>query len=94
MGHPEEVDLTGDVPRQTNEALSGHDTQPRPMGKKRASKKAKSETTTSTGGTSSSSQFGDVMTSEYRIKRESAQEVYRAAKGKDQTIQSWKGWNF
>lgn len=47
---PEAVDLTGDVPRQTNESLFGHDTQPRSMGKKRSSKKAKSKTTTSTRG--------------------------------------------
>ena len=39
-----------------------------------------------TGGTSSLSQFGETMTSEYRIKRETAQEAYRAAKEKDDTI--------
>ena len=60
---PETVDLTGDVPSQANEALFGHDAQPRPMGKKRAAKKQKSETTASTGGTStgesvSSAQWG------------------------------------
>ena len=39
---PEGVDLTGDVPSQTNEALFGQDAQPHTMGKKHASKKAKS----------------------------------------------------
>lgn len=63
------------------------------MGKKHASKKAKSKSTTSTGGastggTSSSSQFGEAMTYEYRMKWETAQEVYRAAKEKDETIQT------
>lgn len=88
---PEALDLTSDASSQTNEALFGHDPQPRPMGKKRASKKAKSETMmctegTSTGGTSSSSQSGEAMTSEYRMKQETAQEVYRAAKEKGLTI--------
>jgi hypothetical protein len=88
---PDPLDLTGDVPSQTNEALFGHDEQPRPMGKKRASKKAISESTTSTEGastrgTSSSSQFGEAMASEYRIKRDIAQEAYRAAKIKAETI--------
>lgn len=46
---PDPVDLTGDAPSQTNEALFGHDAQLRPMGKKRASKKQKSETTTTSG---------------------------------------------
>jgi hypothetical protein len=46
---PDTVDLTGDVPSQANEVLFGYDAQPRPMGKKRAAKKQKSETTASTG---------------------------------------------
>lgn len=36
---PDPVDLTGDVPSQTNEGLFGHDEQPRPISKKGASKK-------------------------------------------------------
>ena len=80
---PETVDLTGDVPSQANEALFGHDAQPRPMGKKRAAKKQKSETTTSTGGAStggsvSSAQFGDALRDEYQAKREDASLAYKA----------------
>ena len=48
----EPVDLTGEVPSQSNKALFGHDEQPHPIGKNRASKKAKFETTTSTEGAS------------------------------------------
>lgn len=96
---PEAIDLTSDVPSQINEALFSADDQPRPMGKKHASKKAKSKSTTSTGGastggTSSSSQFGEAMTYEYRMKRETAQEVYRAAKEKDETIQKLEEMKF
>lgn len=81
---PEAVDLTGDVPRQTNEALFGHDEEPRPIGKKRASKKQKSETTTSTGGTVStggsfsSFNFEEIMREEYRAKCEEAARPYQA----------------
>ena len=80
---PDTVDLTGDVPSQANEALFGHDAQPRPMGKKRAAKKQKSEITTSTEGTStggsvSSAQWGEVMREEYRAKREDASKAYQA----------------
>jgi hypothetical protein len=80
---PDTVDLTGDVPSQANEALFGNDAQPRPMGKKRATKKQKSETTTSTGGAStggsvSSAQFGEALREEYRAKREDAALAYKA----------------
>ncbi|GJU06669.1 hypothetical protein Tco_1123099 [Tanacetum coccineum] len=43
----------------------------------------KSDTSVSTGGSSSSSQFGDIMTKELRLKREAAFEV---AKEKDRTV--------
>jgi hypothetical protein len=78
------VDLIGDVPSQKNEALFGHDEEPRPIGKKRASKKQISETTTTTGGTTStegsfsSFNFGEAMHQEYRAKREDAAKAYRA----------------
>ena len=81
---PEAVDLTGDVPSQTNEALFGHDAKARPIEKKWATKKQKSETTTSTGGTAStggsfsSFNFGEIMREEYRAKREDAARAYQA----------------
>lgn len=43
---------------------------------------------------SSSSKLLDVMTSEYHVKREVAQEAYRAAKEKDQTIQKLEELKF
>ena len=78
---PDPIDLTGDVPSQTNEALFGHDAEARPIGKKRALKKQKFETTTSTGGTSTggsvlSAQFGETMHQEFRAKREDAAKAY------------------
>lgn len=81
---PVAVDLTGDVPSQTNEDLFGHDAEPRLIGKKRDTKKQKSETTTSTGGTAntggsfSSFNFAEMMREEYRSKREEASRVYQA----------------
>ena len=86
---PDPIDLTGDVPSQTNEALFGQDVEPHPMGKKRASKKQKSETTTSTGGTTNtggsftSFQFGEAMHQEFRAKREFAEKAYEAAAKRD-----------
>ena len=81
---PEAVDLTGDVPSQTNESLFGHDEEPRPIGKKRASKKQKSEATTSTGATAStggsisSLAFAEMLREELRSKREEASRAYQA----------------
>ena len=62
---PDPLDLTGDVPSQTNEALFGHDEQPRPIGKNMCFKETKirdNATTggkTSTGGSFSSYNFRD-----------------------------------
>lgn len=81
---PVAVDLTGDVPSQTNEDLFGHDAEPRPIGKKWATKKQKSETTTTTGGTTSTSgsfssiNFSEMMREELRAKREEASRAYQA----------------
>ena len=96
---PEPVDLTGNVPSQTNEVLFSHDRKPRPMGKILATKKAKFETTVSTWGastvgTSSSSQFREFMTYEICIKREAVQEAYEAAKEKDCTIMKLEEMKF
>lgn len=89
---PEAVDLTGDVPSQTNDALFGHDEEPRPIGKKRAFKKQKFNTTTSTGGTAStggsfySFTFGEIMREKYRAKREDAARAYQVT-AKNQATQ-------
>nr|GEW21252.1 protein ALP1-like isoform X1 [Tanacetum cinerariifolium] len=61
---PEQVDLTGDVPGATQEDLFGHDARPRPAGKPRPAKKTKSDDTASTGGSSASTQFGELMEQE------------------------------
>ncbi|GKB74532.1 hypothetical protein Tco_0935944 [Tanacetum coccineum] len=73
---PEQVDLTGDVPGATQEDLFGHDARPRPAGKQRPAKKTKSDATASTGGSSASTQFGELMEQELRLKREAAERAY------------------
>ena len=84
MGRAETGDLTVDLPSQANEALFGHDAEPRPIGKKRVAKKQKSDATTSTGGTASTSAsvssfaFAEMMREEYRSKREEASRAYQA----------------
>ncbi|GJU84694.1 hypothetical protein Tco_1292240 [Tanacetum coccineum] len=85
---PEPVDLTEDehVPRVNNEELFGPDARPRPPDKQRPGKKTKSDTTTSTGGSSSSSQFGEFMTHELRLKREAAEKAFEVAKEKDRMV--------
>nr|GFC06173.1 hypothetical protein [Tanacetum cinerariifolium] len=57
----EQVNLTGDVPGATQEDLFGHDARPRPAGKPRPAKETKSDATASTGGSSASTQFGELM---------------------------------
>ncbi|GKC50941.1 hypothetical protein Tco_1073686 [Tanacetum coccineum] len=49
-------------------------------------KKTKSDTTTSTGRSSSSSQFGDFMTHELRLKREAIERAFEVAKEKDRIV--------
>ncbi|GJV02553.1 hypothetical protein Tco_1336122 [Tanacetum coccineum] len=49
-------------------------------------KKMKSETMSSTGGINSTNQFGDVMQTEFRLKREAAQSAYEVSKEKDRTV--------
>ncbi|GKA51517.1 hypothetical protein Tco_0744713 [Tanacetum coccineum] len=70
---PEQVDLTGDLPGATQEDLFGHDARPRPAGKPRPAKKTKSDVTASTGGSSASTQFGELMEQELSLKREAAE---------------------
>ncbi|GKD63819.1 hypothetical protein Tco_1305927, partial [Tanacetum coccineum] len=74
---PEQVDLTGDVPGASQEDLFGHDARPRPAGKPRPAKKSKSNATASTGGSSggssASTQFGELMEQELRLKWEAAE---------------------
>nr|GEY86214.1 hypothetical protein [Tanacetum cinerariifolium] len=72
------VDLTGDVPEATQEDLSGHDARPRPADKPRPAKKTKSDATTSSGGSSASTQFGDLMEQELRLKREAAKKAFKS----------------
>nr|GEV81746.1 putative retrotransposon Ty1-copia subclass protein [Tanacetum cinerariifolium] len=75
---PEQVDLTEDVPGATQEDLFGHDARPRPAGKPRPAKKTKSDATASTGGSSASTQFGELMEQELRLKREAVERAFEA----------------
>ncbi|GJZ70032.1 U-box domain-containing protein 4-like protein [Tanacetum coccineum] len=83
---PEQVDLTGDVPGASQEDLFGHDARPRPAGKPRPAKKTKSDATASTGGSSASTQFGELMEQELRLKREAAERAFEAQAEKDRTL--------
>ncbi|GKC44774.1 hypothetical protein Tco_1062496 [Tanacetum coccineum] len=85
---PAPVDLTEDeeIPTVNTDELFGPDARPRPPGKQRLRKKTKSDTSVSTGGSSSSSQFGDFMTKELRLKREAAEAAIEVAKEKDRTV--------
>ncbi|GJW49920.1 hypothetical protein Tco_0091271, partial [Tanacetum coccineum] len=49
-------------------------------------KKTKSDTSVSTGRSSSSSEFGNIMTKELRLKREAAEASFKLAKEKDRTV--------
>nr|GEX50378.1 hypothetical protein [Tanacetum cinerariifolium] len=70
---PEQVDLTGDVPRAIQEDLFGHDARPRPAGKPRPAKKTKSDATASTDG-------------KLLLKREAAERAFEAQAEKDRTL--------
>nr|GEU33324.1 glutathione S-transferase T3-like [Tanacetum cinerariifolium] len=83
---PEQVDLTGDVTGATQEDLFGHDARPRPAGKPRPAKKTKSGATASTGESSASTQFGELMKHELRLKREAAERAFEAQAEKDRTL--------
>ncbi|GJT40352.1 reverse transcriptase domain-containing protein [Tanacetum coccineum] len=48
----------------------------------------------SIGGSNSSSQFGDFMTTELRLKREAAEKAFEASKDKDRTIKSLEELRF
>ncbi|GJS00346.1 hypothetical protein Tco_0316854 [Tanacetum coccineum] len=85
---PAPVDLTEDehVPPVNTQELFGPDARPRPPGKEHPGKKTKSDTSASTGGSRSSSQFGEFMSHELRLKREAAEKAFKVAKEKDRTI--------
>ncbi|GJS37206.1 hypothetical protein Tco_0535588 [Tanacetum coccineum] len=83
---PEQVDLTGDVPGATQEDLFGHDARPRPTGKPRPAKKSKSDATASTGESSASTQFGELMKHELRLKREASERAFETQAEKDRTL--------
>nr|GEW43642.1 hypothetical protein [Tanacetum cinerariifolium] len=83
---PKQVDLTRDVPGATQEDLFGHDTRPRSAGKPRPAKKTKSDATVSTGGSSASTQFGELMEQELYLKREAAERAFKAQAKKDRTL--------
>lgn len=86
------IDLTGDVPSESNQELFDDDARPRPSGKSHARKKQKSDTTTSTGGSASINL--EAMSSEIRLRWEAAQAAYKAAKEKDQTIMRLEEFKF
>nr|GEZ56443.1 hypothetical protein [Tanacetum cinerariifolium] len=83
---PEQVDLTGDVPGATQEDLFGHDARPRPVGNPHPAKKTKSDATASTGGSSASTQFGELMEQELHLKREAAERAFEVQAEKDRTL--------
>nr|GEU47756.1 glutathione S-transferase T3-like [Tanacetum cinerariifolium] len=83
---PEQVDLTGDVLGATKEDLFGHDARPRPAGKPRPAKKTKFDATVSTDESSASTQFGELMEQELRLKREAAEKAFEAQAEKDRTL--------
>nr|GEX73049.1 glutathione S-transferase T3-like [Tanacetum cinerariifolium] len=91
---PEQVDLTGDVPGATKEDLFGHDAQPHPSGKPRPAKKTKSDATASTGGSSASTQFGELMEQELHLKREAAERAFEVQAEKDRTLMRLEGLRF
>nr|GEV07842.1 glutathione S-transferase T3-like [Tanacetum cinerariifolium] len=91
---PEQVDLTGDVLGATQEDLFGHDARPRPAGKPRPAKKIKSDATASTGGSTASTQFGELMEQELRLKREAAERAFEAQAIKDRTLMRLKELRF
>nr|GEW64706.1 hypothetical protein [Tanacetum cinerariifolium] len=62
-------------------------------GKQRPGKKIKSDTSASTGG-SQSSQFGEFVSHELRLKREAAEKAFEASKDKDETIKSLEELRF
>ncbi|GJR42150.1 hypothetical protein Tco_1310253 [Tanacetum coccineum] len=63
-------------------------------GKQRPGKKTKSDTSASTGGCNSSSQFGEFMSHELRLKREAAEKAFEVSKEKDRTITRLKELRF
>nr|GEZ37613.1 endopeptidase, NLPC/P60 domain, LRAT-like domain protein [Tanacetum cinerariifolium] len=82
----EQVDLTGDVSGATQEDLFGHDAQPRPADKPRPAMKTKSDAMASTGGSSASTQFGELIGQELHLKREAAERAFKAQVEKDRTL--------
>nr|GEW07485.1 hypothetical protein [Tanacetum cinerariifolium] len=70
---PEQVDLTEDVLGATQEDLFGHDARPSPAGKPRPAKKTKFDATASTSKSSVSTQFGELMEQELRLKWKAAE---------------------
>nr|GEV88522.1 glutathione S-transferase T3-like [Tanacetum cinerariifolium] len=83
---PEQANLTGDVPGATQEDLFGHDARSSPAGKPQPAKKTNSDATASTGGSSASTQFGELMEQELRLKREAAEGAFEAQAEKDRTL--------
>nr|GEV05291.1 hypothetical protein [Tanacetum cinerariifolium] len=80
-----------DVPNEhvsavNTDELFGPDARPRPPGKQHPEKKTKSDTSAITGGSSSSTQFGEFMSHELRLKREAAEKAFEVSKEKDRTI--------
>nr|GEY60739.1 hypothetical protein [Tanacetum cinerariifolium] len=87
-------DETGDFHTKVNtDELFGADPRPRPPGKQRPGKENQIRHITSTGG-SQSSQFGEFVSHELRLKREAAEKAFQASKDKDETIKSLEELRF
>nr|GEZ57372.1 myb-like domain, Myb/SANT-like DNA-binding domain protein [Tanacetum cinerariifolium] len=84
-------DETGDFQVTVNtDELFGADPRPRPPGKQRPEKKTKSDTSASTGG-SQSSQFGEFVSHELRLKREAAEKAFET---KTRRLKVWRSCDF
>ncbi|GJX78655.1 hypothetical protein Tco_0326804 [Tanacetum coccineum] len=85
---PASVDSTKDehIPAVNTDELFGLDARPRPPGKQRPEKKTKYDTSASTKGSSSSSQFGEIITQELRLKREAVEKAFEVEEEKDRTV--------
>nr|GEW81153.1 hypothetical protein [Tanacetum cinerariifolium] len=87
---PEQVDLTGDLLGATQEDLFGHDARPRPAGKPWPARKTKYDATASTGGSSASTQFGELMEQELRRKRNAAERLSKLKPKKTAHSCGWR----
>ncbi|GJT01328.1 hypothetical protein Tco_0822497 [Tanacetum coccineum] len=85
---PASVDSTKDehIPAVNTDELFGLDARPLPPGKQRHKKKKQIRYIDEHRGSSSSSQFREIITQELRLKREAIEKAFKVAKEKDRTV--------